>query len=307
MKKLISILAALALVGSLAAQKRKAPAKPAAKPVHEAVKAPAAPAIAVAPVAPAEHKAHKGIGLFIEGRGTFTLGAGTSNSQFSGDFASGSFTQNGTTYGFGTYQLPNTNGWGGGATIGYQVLQGLGLVVGYDYRSIQSRQWSQSNGFGAGSSATIQNTTNTSILEIGLRPTFHTAHGAFYAGMGFAYVLPFNSTTTINVSNASGVYTGMTGQQIVANLNAGLGAYAELGYNHNLGEHFYIGIGLRALVATANNDGKSTATTTTGGAGAGTTTVNYAASQNPVNATNLPFSSTGITDMGINVNVGLRF
>lgn len=300
MKKLISILAALAIVGSLAAQRRKAPAKPAPAKA-EAVKAPVAPAIAVAPVAPAEHKAHKGIGLFIEGRGTYTLGNGSSPSTASGDQSISPVT----------YQLPNTSAWGGGATIGYQILQGLGIVAGFDYRSMQSRQWSQSNlqanafgaGFPAGGSSTIQNTTNTSILEIGLRPSWHTTHGSFYAGMGFAYVLPFNSTTTINITGNASTISQI---QQVNSLNAGMGVYAELGYNHNIGEHFYIGLGIRGLVATANNDGKSLATTTTNAAGASTTTVNYNSSS-ANSATDKPYSSTGITDFGININVGVRF
>ncbi|MBS0619049.1 MAG: hypothetical protein JSR44_12725 [Spirochaetes bacterium] len=296
MKKLISILAALAIVGSLAAQRRKAPAKPAPAKA-EAVKAPVAPAIAVAPVAPAEHKAHKGIGLFIEGRGTYTLGAGTSNAQGSGDQSQTSVTQ----------QLPNTSGWGGGATIGYQILQGLGIVAGYDYRSIQSRQWSQTNSAsygGAGSSTTIQNTTNTSVLEIGLRPSWHTSHGSFYAGMGFAYVLPYNSTTTINVTNPAVAFGGLSQIQQVNNLNAGMGVYAELGYNHNIGENFYVGLGIRGLIATANNDGKTTDTTQTTSAGSTTTSTNYSSTKD---ATHSAYSSTGITDFGININVGVRF
>jgi len=300
MKKLISILAALALVGSLAAQKRKAPAKPAAKPVHEAVKAPAAPAIAVAPVAPAEHKASKGIGLFIEGRGTYTLGAGTSSS-----YPDGAITATSSSY-----LLPNTGGFGGGASIGYQLLKGLNIVGSFDYRNIQSRKWSPSAGGVAG---TLQNTTNTMVLGLGLRPQIDALGGTFYAGFGFAYVLPTNSTTELSNAYLSGAglstlnFSSGASQTVKQNMNAGIGAYAELGYNYSLTANLYIGVGFRAVVATANNDGKSTDVTTTVAGSTTNSTTNNTSSPNPSDSTQSAYKSTGITDMGVNVNVGVRF
>jgi len=77
MKKLISVFAAVALVGSIAAAPRRPAAKPAAKP---AVAAPAAAAPVAAVAASMPKSSGGGIGLFIEGRGIYTLGQGTSDS-----------------------------------------------------------------------------------------------------------------------------------------------------------------------------------------------------------------------------------
>lgn len=320
MKKLISVFAALALVGSLAAQKRKAapkaPAKPAA-PAAPAVAAPAAPAVAM-PAAPAMEHSGKGMGLFVEARGTFTLGQGTSDSQIDGaaNGATTTATAGKLTYVSGDYKLPNTSGFGGGASLGYEIVPGLAIVASYDYRSIKSREWKQTTASVAVGTAdlAIQNVTNTQILGLGFRPSIKALGGTVYAGFGFAYVLPSDSVTTINMSNASSSIFAVTQQKTTASRNAGIGAYAELGYNFPLSDNLYLGVGFRAVVATANNDGKTSVTETTGtlnGSAVATTTTNYSASVNTANDTasslNRPYTSTGITDAGVNINVGFRF
>ena len=320
MKKLISVFAALALVGSLAAQKKpaaKAPAKPAA-PAAPAVAAPAAPAIAAPAAVPAPAGSGKGLGLFVEARGTFTLGQGTSDSQIDGA-ANGATTTpaNGKlTYVSGDYKLPNTSGFGGGASVGYEIVPGLAIVASYDYRSIKSREWKQTTASVAVGTAdlAVQNVTNTQILGLGFRPSINALGGTIYAGFGFAYVLPSDSVTTVKISNASSALFAATEQKTTASRNAGIGAYGELGFNYPLTDNLYLGVGFRAVVATANNDGKTTVTETTGtvaGNPVATTTTNYSASVNTANDTatslNRPYTSTGITDAGVNINVGFRF
>jgi hypothetical protein len=286
MKKLISIFAAMALVGSIAAAPKKPAAKPApAKPVV------AAPSVATAvAAAPAVANAGKGIGLFIEGRGLYALANGTSASQLDGDTSGTSRTA----------KLSNSAGFGGGATIGYDLVNNLSLVASFDYRAIKSREWAQA---AATSNTTIQNKSDTMVLGIGLRPRVVVGPGHFYAGAGFAYVLPFKDTTTQKTVLTSG--TTFTDQTTVQNWNAGIGAYGELGYNFQITDNLYFGLGARLLVATANNDGKTTEVTNN--LTSTTTTQNNAASFDTTDLTKAKYASQGITDIAAVINVGVRF
>ncbi len=300
MKKLISIFAALALVGSLAAQKKKpaAPAKPA--PAAPTVAAPAAPVVA-APAMPASGAAAKGMGLFVEGRGTFTLSNGTTSSRATGDVSQ-------TGYDF---KLANSSGFGGGGTIGYEIANNLGLVASFDYRSVSSRKWESTKNdatatVGGGTmSQSIQNVKNTMIIGLGLRPSVNALGGVVYAGAGVAYLLPYSDTTTVNLSDFT-ASAGLTiKREIKSEWNSGIGAYAELGYNYSITDNLYLGLGVRLVVVTANNDGKSQTTTTTPSTGAATTTTtDYAATQA---AGKSAFTSDGTTDFGAAVSVGFRF
>jgi hypothetical protein len=271
MKKLISVFAALALVGAASAQ---------------------APAMA----------AKKGMGLFVEGRGVFTLGGGTSDSQVQG--STGGTSQ--------TYQLPNTKGFGGGATLGFNLAEGFALVASYDYRSIKSREWEQTTDLGANGTLTkkINNTTNSQVLGFGFRPSAAAFGGTVYAGMGFAFVLPNESTTTVDFTCSTAATCGtLTKQTTTEARNSGIGAYGELGYNYSINDMVYVGLGFRVVMATSNNDGKSKTVVNDGtaaglGVTAGTTTTDYSSTKD---ATHTQYTSTGITDMGVNIQVGARF
>jgi opacity protein-like surface antigen len=305
MKKLISVFAAMALVGSLAAQKKpaaKAPAKPAA-PAAPAVAAPAAPAIAApaaVPAAPAAGASSKGMGLFVEGRGSFTLAHGTSDSGATGDVSAATVE----------YKLANSNGFGGGATIGYDIVDGLGLVASFDYRSITTRKFETTNNSapvpGVTYDRSAQQKTNTMVLGLGIRPQLKALGGLVYAGAGFAYVLPFDDVTTIDITNSSSPLFAVTKQEITKSWNAGIGAYGELGYNYNITDNIYVGLGVRLLVATANNDGKTEVTKTTGtvlGNPVPDQTTEYSAT---VTGSKQEFESSGITDMSATISVGFR-
>lgn len=314
MKKLISIFAALAMVGALAAQKRKAPAKAPAKPA--AVAAPAVPAAvtAPAPVVAAPAASGKGLGLSIEARGAWIQSHGTSDSRLDG-------TATATNE---AYKLSNLSGFGGGATLGYDIASSLAAVVSFDYRAISTRKWDGTKPQAPGTNqTTVEQTTNTSVIGIGLRPSVAALGGTFYAGMGFAMVLPYKNETTIEVTlKGLGAFDGTAKSVYTDEWNLGLGVYAELGYNYAINDMLFVGVGVRGLVATSNNDGKSRSYTISGDAGtigaangankgafpiaaAGTKTIDYAASGDPTKIS--AYESQGITDMTVSITVGARF
>ncbi len=334
MRKVISVFAALALVGSLAAQKGKKAAKPAA-PAVAVPKAPAIPAVVTA--APAAVGAAKGVGLFIEGRGSFTLSGGSSQSYADG-------TDSATAQ---PSALSNASGFGGGASIGYNIVSGLGLVASFDYRSVKSREWAGSNtlngpidlnsavtaggasSVSAAASQTIkaQNTKNTMIIGVGFRPSVAVGPGQFYAGAGLAILLPYDSKTTVNYSNPSALTNAaasVTGDNTAA-YNLAFGGYGELGYQFNITDMIYFGVSGRIVVATSNNDGKDSVTKLTVTAANGNSqtisiTSTGKTSPNPAAATSVGQSTTaytgtsqaryatdGITDLSAVVSVGLRF
>lgn len=285
MKKLISVFAAMALVGTIAAAPKKpvAPAKPVV----------AAPAAVTTAMAVAPKSSGKGVGLSIEGYGLFTLSNGSSSSQFDGDTSSTSRTA----------KLSNSSGFGGGGSIGFDIANNLSLRGSFDYRAISSREWSQNSGT-AGATTTIQQKVNTMWIGIGLRPTVQVGPGAFYAGAGVAIVLPFKDTTTQkSVLNATG--TTAADSETVQNWNLAIGGYGEIGYQFYLSDVVYLGIGGKLLVATTNNDNKTTEVTNklTGV----TTTQNNAASFETTDATKAKYASNGITDISAVVTVGVRF
>ncbi len=339
MRKLISVLVALALVGSVAAQKGKKAAKPAA-PAVAAPKVPAMPAAVTA--APVAAKSGKGMGLFIEGFGLYALGNGSSTSAADGDVSASSVN----------YKLSGSAGFGGGGAIGYQILENLGLVASFQYRSIKTREWSQTNqsvaalanggstttaqynatGLAAQTGAvTINNTKNTMIVGLGLRPTVNAGPGAFYAGAGVALVLPYDDKTTTTFSGTGGASTISTGTgEKTQSFNLAIGGYAELGYMFSVTDNLYIGIGGRMVVATANDSGKDTVYKITGSNSTNTVTVNTTTtgaesvpSSNAGTATGpvttgtsttstttgvkTAYASQGITDIAATVTVGFRF
>ncbi len=337
MKKLISIFAALALVGSLAAQKKKPAAKAPAAPAAPAVAAPAAPVVA-APAMPSTDMAGKGMGLFVEARGGFTLGNGSSATYLNGDA---------TTATAQPYAAANTSGLGGGASVGYNLMKGLGFVASFDYRNVKSREWSVTNstagpvslaGVGlagqaaaasAGSTLKTQNTKNTIIIGLGVRPTVSVGPGEFYAGAGAALVLPYDSTTSGTFTNptAAGAQSSTITFENKTSYNMAIGAYGELGYNFNVTENIYVGLGARILVATANNKDKDKVTTYKSTSAAGNTgdvTITSTGKEtvDPTNTdvttvsgttttvtrkTQEAFGTDGITDITGTVTVGFRF
>lgn len=340
MKKLISVFAALALVGSLAAQKKKPAAKAPAAPAAPAVTAPAVsvtpPTVTGMPAAGAASGA--GMGLFIEARGGFTLGNGSSATYLNGDA---------TTATAQPYAAANTSGFGGGATVGYNFMKGLGLVASFDYRSVKSREWSVTNstagpvslaGVGlagqaaaasSGSTLKTQNTKNTIIIGLGVRPSVAVGPGELYAGAGAALVLPYDSTTSGTFTNpsAAGAQSSTITFENKTSYNMAIGAYGELGYNFNVTENIYVGLGARILVATANNKDKDKVTTYKSTSAAGNTgdvTITSTGKEtvDPTNTdvtttagttttvtrkTQEAFGTDGITDITGTVTVGFRF
>jgi hypothetical protein len=313
MKKLISIFAALALVGSLAAQKKKAPAKPAAPaaPAAPAVKAPAAPVVA-APAMPSAEMAGKGMGLFVEGFGSFTFGNGTSDTVENGSPA----TIAGDTERKNASQ--NTSGFGGGASIGYDIAENLALVAGFNYRSLAGRKYE--NSYAAGN-ITRQTTFDNMGLTLGLRPSVKAFGGVVYAGGGWLVTLPYTQTTEFTNTSNTATFTAGDSFKLEDKWNIGLkGMYGEIGYQYNISSSLYVGIGAKLFVATVDNIGKTRTQTVVASGTTVTTTTTYqeAASANAIAAADDADTTTvksvlsrdwktnGITDFAVNVAVGYR-
>lgn len=314
MKKLISVFAALALVGSMAAAPKK-PAPAAAKP---AVAAPA-PVAAVAASMP--KSSGQGVGLFIDLRGSYTFSNGTSSA-----LADGS-TQNDTTATSITYKASNSQGFGGGVSIGYDIAANLGVVASYDIRSIKTREWKQGSanlgGAGAGGDVAIQQKWTNQILGIGFRPHVNALGGEWFGGAGLAVVLPFETTQTQTYSNTNATWAtntnGRTKTEEVKAYNLALGVYAELGYKFMFTDMIGLNIGLRAVVATANNIDKTKVVTNTGTTTT-TATTTYKESYSSADGTTeaaagnasatralASYETLGITDFSANVGVSLKF
>jgi len=111
-----------------------------------------------------------------------------------------------------------------------------------------------------------------------------------------------------------------TKQVEVIGYNLAMGAYGELGYRFMFTDNIGLNIGLRAVVATANNIDKTkvTTTTTSGVDTTATTTYKESFSTDTKNAevaagtatatrTLAEFESLGITDITGNVGVSLKF
>jgi hypothetical protein len=361
MKKLISVFAAMALVGSLAAQKKPAakpaePAKPAA-PAAPAVAAPAAPAVATpaAPAASAAGASSKGIGISISAYGGFTLPGGTSTSY--GNSGSQTDGANAAI----KYDLSNASAFSGGATVAYEIAANLGLTLGFDFRSFTTRTysgplnsspwtgilrdlaylnpaipavlWQGGNGadgfnnFGKSNSAIYrsdysqQTKWQNMALTLGIRPSVNLLGGQIYAGGGVAVILPYTTTTDVTFSNKAGVAAGGmpdSGQQ-KDEWNLGIGGFGEFGYTYNITDNVFAGIGVKVIMATANNSGKTRTLTATRPDGSTVTaTITIAdsvteAEKSLVTTDGKNFtakqgvSSNGITDVTAQLIVGARF
>lgn len=340
MKKLVSIFAALAMVGALAAQKRKAPAKKAAAPAP--VAAPAAPAAvtAPAPVVAAPAASGKGLGLFVDVRGTYTLSNGSSTSAADGSSA--------TTVAADqvSYKTSASAAIGGGLSIGYNLAAGLGLVASYDIRSFKTREYtgraSDYLDMTAGNSShdavagatqaklttgTAQQTWTNQVIGLGLRPQVSAFGGEFFGGAGLAIVLPFETTQKLSLSSSNATFNATTGNatsaEIVKGYNIAFGAYGEVGYKYFFTDMIGLNIGIRALVATTDNNGKTKVQTTNGTGNAvglsTVTTTSYKDSYSDSDKTALPaqtaasaskiasFETLGITDFSANIGVSLKF
>lgn len=312
MKKLISVFAALALVGSLAAQRGK---KPAAKaPAKPAVAAPAVPAAAATVAAIAPAKSGKGIGLTIEGFGLFTLSNGSSATVENGSPAT--ITADVQR----KQESQNSSGFGGGATIGYDLVDNLAIVAGFNYRSISGRKYSNS---ATGGDVTRQTTWNNMGITLGFRPQVKLGPGSLYAGGGWLITLPFTETTECvgNSNCSSASFTAGATYKQEDKWNLGLkGMYGEVGYQFNITDNLYIGIGGKAFVATVDNiDNTQTITQNTGTA-TSTTITTYKSSASATDITNgttvsgtttntvsRGWSTKGITDISAQVSAGFRF
>lgn len=310
MKKLISVFAAMALVGSMAAAPKKPAPKAPAKPV---VAAPAAVTTAVA-AAPAVAGAGKGIGLTVEGFGTFTFSNGSSATVENGSPATiATDTQR-------KQESQNSSGFGGGATLGFNLVDNLALVAGFNYRSISGRKYSNA---ATGGDVTRQTSFNTIGLTLGVRPQVKVGPGYLYAGGGWLVTLPFTETTecTNSSSCSTAAFTSGATYKQEDKWNLGLkGMYGEVGYQFNITDNVYLGIGAKAFVATVDNKDNTQTITQNNTVTTSTTVTTYKESLSATDITNgttvagtttntvsRGWSTKGITDFAAQVSVGVRF
>jgi len=223
----------------------------------------------------------KDLGIFVEGFGNFVKSYGSGDSA-----AEGSATAP------ATYKSSDATGFGFGGIVGYQLLENLGLVASFQYRSIKSREWSQTNtsatGAGVSStalnqfsltagtgSATIQNKRNSVVVGLGIRPKVKMGALHFYAGGGMALIFPHDDVTTYVYTgiNASATQISSATTTRTTSWNLGLGAYGETGLLFDITDNIYLGLGSRFVLAEVSDKDKDTVNKTTGtGAGGSSAT-----------------------------------
>lgn len=291
MKARIAILIYTALTLSAFAQEKPAdPAKPAAqaaKPTEPAKPADTAPKSGAFAKATAGGDSTHWTGFFFEGYGLFTLsiaaqtgGLGNSTKALPDGTVSSTST---------TYAPPNTMGFGGGGALGYFFHPNLAVLLSFDYRYLKSRKWSQSSTSG---SSDTQNKFATSWIGLGLRPRIAVGPGAVYAGAGVAFLLPHNDLQV--TTPASGSTT-----TIETEYNYTFGAYGEIGYQFEITEGIYLGLGSRLFIAgPSNKDGVSES---------GTTQLENTATVSSSSAIpQAPYGTKNITDVSFTLILGLR-
>jgi len=307
-------------------------------------------------------KGSDGLGISISAYGGYTLPGGSSTAY--GNSGSQADGPNSAI----KYDLSNAYALGGGATIAYEIAKNLGISLGFDFRSFQTRNYSgplnSSPWVGilrdlayTGNEATIggllalgscTNQCQTSayadfgkststlfksdygqqtkwqnmVLTLGVRPSVNVLGGSVYAGGGVAIVLPYTTTTEVTFSNKAGpLASGMpdSGTQ-KDDWNLGLGAFGEFGYTYNITDNVFAGIGVKVIMATANNQGKTrTLTANMPNGTTKTATITIAESVTEAEKTlkttdggitytaKQGVSSNGITDVTAQVIVGARF
>lgn len=277
----------LAFSPLIAQEKPAEPIKPAAvvapAPKPPAGKAAAAPA--ALPAKPATAPDNSGTGVFFEGYGIFVL-------------AIAAQTSTGSTYGLPdgtvsatstTYKSPNTMGFGGGGALGYNIVNNLALMLSFDYRYLKSRKY---NTTASSVSTDRQNKYATSWVGLGLRPRLVLGGGALYAGAGVAFLLPHNDITTATNSATGSTSTTET------EYNYTIGAYGEMGYQLEISEGIYLGLGTRLFIAGPSNKGGVSET--------GTVQISNVETVTKTDGTEAIFSTKNITDVSFTLSLGLR-
>lgn len=358
MKKLISVFAALALVGSLAAQKKaaKAPATPA-----PAIAAPAVAAPAAIPVA-GKAADDSGLGISVSAYGGFTLPGGSSSS-----FGNSGSQSDGANSAI-KYELSNASAVSGGLSVAYDIAKNLGITLGFDFRSFQTRNYSgpvnsspwtgilrdlaytnnETNigallagggctnacqqqayaDFGKSTSTLFksdygqQAKWQNMVLTLGIRPSVNILGGQVYAGGGVAVVLPYTVTIDVTFGNKAGDLASSmpNGGTQKDEWNLGIGGFGEFGYTYNITDNVFAGLGVKIIMATANNQGKTRSLV--GNMPNGTTkTATYEIAESVTEAERTlkttdggvtysakqGVSTNGITDVTAQVIVGARF
>lgn len=226
MRKLISVLAALALVGSVAAQKGKKPAaKAPAKPV---VATPAVPAVPAMPAA-AKSTGKGGSSFIINAWGGYSINAKTD--LYNGVDKFGDATANsGFNFSTKTSDLKNT-GAAGGVDFWYgdKFQFGVGAYYLQGFKNTKTLNYQ-------GTTYTTTNTTQVNYIPVLLQIRYFLFEG-LYAGIGAGVAVVNGGKTDVTTNIPAG--SGLTGLPY-SNTYSGTALWAEgrLGYRLALGEMF---------------------------------------------------------------------
>ena len=231
MKKLISVLAALALVGSVAAQKgKKAPAKAPAVPAVAAPKAPAVPAAPVAskPVASATN-------FHIVLWGGYGIATASNFTKYpAGDFAKDSaFTTLSTTT-----DTQKRGGVAGGLELLYGSSFQFGLGAGYLTGMDNSIDYKDSS-----TGTVFKGTTKMNFLPVYALARLFVIEG-LHIGAGFGVALINNGSQTVSGGTNGGSKVDYSGRMLTAVIKAG--------YDLKLSANLSLGLAVNAFYVFGN-------------------------------------------------------
>lgn len=229
MRKLISVLAALALVGSLAAQKGKKAAKAPAAPAVAAPKVPAMPSV---PAAAAATKSDGGSKFIISAWGGYNIGPKSDLEKASEAWGDAGILSSQVT-GLTKTVDATTNGVAGGLDLYYggKFQFGLGAYYLQGFKVTRTLTGNASGAF------TATNTTQLNFLPIVAQIRYFVVDG-LYVGVGGGVAVTLNGKSEASVTG-----TTLTGLPYSDAISAtAIIANARLGYQIPLGEAFAIDI-----------------------------------------------------------------
>jgi len=108
--------------------------------------------------------------------------------------------------------------------------------------------------------ASFSSSWSNMYLSLGLRPEVKAWGGTLSAGFGLAYVLPYDVTTDLTVTEEAGALASsldITTATQTDKWGGAIGAYGSLGYAYDIMPNLFVGTRLKVLFATAMNDAKT--------------------------------------------------
>ncbi|MFZ5630204.1 MAG: hypothetical protein ACOY5B_13820 [Spirochaetota bacterium] len=163
-------------------------------------------------------------------------------------------------------------GFGGGLNVGYEFLDGLSGVLGFQLigQSSTTKEIRVDNGGTFDVTRTTKTSLTTTSVNLGIRPEKKFGNFSIYGGGGLLVMLPFTVTTDEQTPGET-VTGARTSRLTKDKYNLALGGYAEIGAKYHIGA-VAVGLGMRLNMASTSNNGNTKVTTDTRVNNAGTTT-----------------------------------